>query len=70
MAWEAWTWTRNSSPGETLVAASSGCRAAEAGGLCVGFVGAKGDEVEAEDVGERGLKLVDLGIEFEEEAGL
>ena len=43
---------------------------AEACGLCVGFVGAEGDEVEAEDVGERGLKLVDLGIEFEEEAGL
>ena len=44
--------------------------AAEAGGLGVGFVGAKGDQVEAEHVGEGGLELIDLGVEFEEKAGL
>ena len=45
------------------------CGAAEAGGLRMGFVGSEGDQVEAERSGERGLKLVDLGVEFEEEAG-
>ena len=47
-----------------------GCGTAEASGLRMSFVGAEGNEVEAEGVGKGGLELGDLGVEFEEDAGL
>ena len=45
------------------------CGAAEAGRLRMSFIGAEGDQIEAEKLGQGGLKLVDLGVELEKETG-
>ena len=70
VACEAWTWTWNCFAGRDAAWRLSSAEAPRNPAACAwASLLRKAIKIEAERVAERGLKLIDLGIEFEEEPG-